>query len=102
MNRACDEDDEAVLRDGIRRYFPDADGPTLAMQTCLFTNSPDEHFVIGRLEGAPRAVIAAGFSCYGFKFCTVVGEILADLTLDAGMRHDVALFAPNRFQVALS
>jgi sarcosine oxidase len=96
MDRGCSPEDEAVLREGIRRYFPDADGPTLAMTTCLFTNTPDEHFVIDVLEGASRVCIAAGFSGHGFKFCSVVGEILADLSLDGATRHDISLFSLAR------
>jgi sarcosine oxidase len=100
MDRACHAEDEAVLREGVRRFFPDADGPTLAMTTCLFTNTRDEHFVIDRLPHAPRVAVAAGFSGHGFKFCSVVGEILADLTLDGGTRHDIALFALARLPIA--
>jgi len=92
----CHKQDEEVLRAGIRRYFPDADGPTLAMKPCLFTNTPDEHFVIDVLEQTPRICIAAGFSGHGFKFCSVVGEILADLALDGATRHDIALFSLAR------
>jgi sarcosine oxidase len=96
MDRTCHPEDEETLRDGIRRYFPDANGPTIAMKTCLFTNTPDEHFVIDLLEKDPRVCIAAGFSGHGFKFCSVVGEILADLTLNGGTRHDISLFALAR------
>jgi len=96
MDRRPNRDDEEVLREGIRRYFPDADGPTMAMKTCLFTNTRDEHFVIDLLDRDPRIAIAAGFSGHGFKFCSVVGEILADLALDGGTRHDISLFALNR------
>jgi sarcosine oxidase len=84
-----------VLRDGICRYFPDADGPTLAMKTCIFTNTRDEHFIITRPAGS-RITVAAGFSGHGFKFCSVVGEIMAELALDGGTRHDISLFAPDR------
>jgi sarcosine oxidase len=100
MDRGCHPDDEALLRDGIRRYFPDADGPTLAMKTCLFTNTADEHFVVDRLPDLPHVAIAAGFSGHGFKFCSVVGEILADLVLDGGTRHDIALFSLSRPRIA--
>jgi sarcosine oxidase len=100
MDRTCHAEDERVLRDGIRRFFPDADGPTLAMKTCLFTNTPDEHFVIDRLPGTPRVAIAAGFSGHGFKFCSVVGEILADLALEGGTRHDISLFPLARLPIA--
>jgi sarcosine oxidase len=95
MDRECHDEDERVLREGLRRYFPDADGPTQAMKTCIFTNTSDEHFVITRPAGS-RMAVAAGFSGHGFKFCTVVGEILADLALDGGTRHDISLFAPDR------
>ncbi|HET7597286.1 MAG TPA: hypothetical protein VFK15_10170, partial [Burkholderiales bacterium] len=74
-----------------------ADGPMLDMKACLFTNSPDEHFMID-LHPEHRAVaIAAGFSGHGFKFCSVVGEIMADLALEGRTRHDIALFRLDRF-----
>ncbi|MGZ8267518.1 MAG: FAD-dependent oxidoreductase, partial [Burkholderiales bacterium] len=78
------------------RYFPDADGATLEMKACLFTNSPDEHFIIDVLPDAPQVAVAAGFSGHGFKFCSVVGEVLADLTLDGRSRHNTALFRLDR------
>jgi sarcosine oxidase len=96
-DRACYPDDEVVLREGIRRYFPDADGPTMAMKTCLFTNSPDEHFILDVLPGQTQVSVAAGFSGHGFKFCSVVGEIMAELALDGATRHDLALFRLSRF-----
>jgi sarcosine oxidase len=89
---ACHPEDEAVLREGIRRYFPDADGPTLASQACLFTNTSDEHFIIDRHPDHDRVALAAGFSGHGYKFCSVVGEILADLTLEGGTSWDIDLF----------
>jgi sarcosine oxidase len=96
MDRECHPADEETLRDGIRRYFPDANGPTVAMKTCMFTNTPDEHFVIDVLEQAPRVCVAAGFSGHGFKFCSVVGEVLADLALEGGTGWDVSLFSLTR------
>ncbi len=91
MDRECHDEDERVLREGLRRYFPDADGPALAMKTCIFTNTRDEHFIIARPAGS-RVTVAAGFSGHGFKFCSVVGEIMADLALAGGTRHDISLF----------
>jgi sarcosine oxidase len=96
MDRQCHAEDEDVLRECIRRYFPDANGPTMAMKTCMFTNTRDEHFLIDLIEHDPRVAIAAGFSGHGFKFCSVVGEILADLALDGGSRHDISLFSMRR------
>jgi glycine/D-amino acid oxidase-like deaminating enzyme len=65
--------------------------------TCMYTNTPDGHFVIAVHPHHPRVAVAAGFSGHGFKFAPVVGEILADLALDGSTRHPVALFHPRRF-----
>lgn len=97
MDRDCHPEDEAVLRTFSRRYFPDGDGPTLSMRTCLFTNTPDGHFVIDAHPESANVYIAGGFSGHGFKFCSVVGEILADLAQDGRTRHDIALFRAARF-----
>jgi sarcosine oxidase len=96
MDRECHPEDEAVLREAISRYFPDANGAALAMKTCLFTNSPDEHFIIDRLPDAKHVAIAAGFSGHGFKFCSVVGEVLADLALEGATPHGIDLFRLDR------
>jgi sarcosine oxidase len=62
----------------------------------MFTNTPDEHFLIDHYPGASQVVIAAGFSGHGFKFCSVVGEIAADLALGGTTTHDIELFRLNR------
>jgi sarcosine oxidase len=90
-------DDELPLRSFAERYFPDGAGPTLALKTCLFEPSPDEHFLIDFHPDTPNAVVGAGFSGHGFKFCTLVGEVLADLAVDGGTRHDIGLFRLDRF-----
>jgi sarcosine oxidase len=89
--------DEAALRAFAERYFPGGAGPTIALKTCLFEPSPDEHFLLDLHPEAPSAVVGAGFSGHGFKFCSVVGEILADLAVDGETRHDIGLFRFDRF-----
>jgi sarcosine oxidase len=63
----------------------------------MFTNTPDEHFVIDALPDAPEIIVASPCSGHGFKFVSVVGEILADLALEGGTRHDISLFRLSRF-----
>jgi len=89
--------DEEALRRPVERHFPDAAGPTTALKVCMFTNSPDEHFLIDRHPEHPEVTVAAGFSGHGYKFCSVVGEILADLALEDETLHDVRLFRLDRF-----
>ena len=97
MDRDAHPEDEMALRGFTRRYMPLAAGPTLALKTCIFTNTPDEHFILDVHPGYPQVSIAAGFSGHGFKFCSVVGEIMADLAQEGDTRHDLGLFRLNRF-----
>jgi sarcosine oxidase len=59
--------------------------------------TPDEHFVIDRHPRWPQVALACGFSGHGFKFASVVGEVLADLTLDGTTRHPIGFLALARF-----
>jgi sarcosine oxidase len=78
--------DEATFRPVLREMIPQADGPLLSMKVCLYTNSPDHHFVIDRHPTFDRVTVACGFSGHGFKFASVVGEILADLAIDGATK----------------
>ena len=100
LDRACTDEDEAVLREGLARYFPQANGPVLSMKACMFTNTPDGHFIIDALPDAPNVFVAAGFSGHGFKFSSVVGEIMADLATRGETAHDISLFRLDRFEGA--
>jgi sarcosine oxidase len=97
MNREPEAPDEELLRSFARRYFPDGAGATLMLKTCLFTNSPDRHFILDRHPAYPEVAIAAGFSGHGYKFCSVVGEVMADLVQGGHPRHDIEFFRLRRF-----
>src|SRR5690606_31668908 len=88
IRREVDGEDEAILRRCIGRYFPRADGPTMALHACMFTNTPDEHFIIDTLPGNEDVIVASPCSGHGYKFASVVGEILADLALSGRSRFD--------------
>ncbi len=96
VRREIDREDEATLTRFNRRYFDDRLGDALAYKTCIYTNTPDSHFVVDRLPGHSRCWLAAGFSGHGYKFCAGIGEILADLVVDGTTRQDIALFAAGR------
>ena len=89
--------DEAILREGLERFFPGANGELLAARACLFTNTPDEHFIIDTLPGFPEVVVASPCSGHGYKFASVVGEILADLATGRTPPFDLTLFSMARF-----
>jgi sarcosine oxidase len=92
--------DEEVLRAFTARYFPAAAGTTMGLRSCMFTNTPDEHFVIDLLPAEPRVVVASPCSGHGFKFSSVIGEIIADLVARGATTHDTELFKLSRFAAA--
>lgn len=89
--------DEATFRPALGTYLPDAAGTTLATRVCLYTNSPDHHFILGPHPTRPNVTLAAGFSGHGFKFATVVGEALADLATRGRTDLPVDFLSPARF-----
>ncbi|MGH7515637.1 MAG: N-methyl-L-tryptophan oxidase [Gemmatimonadales bacterium] len=97
MNRDPEPEDEELLRGFARRYFPEGEGPTLMLKACIFTNTPDRHFILDRHPAHPEISIAAGFSGHGYKFCSVIGEVMADLVQDERGRHDIGFFRLGRF-----
>jgi sarcosine oxidase len=98
--REPEPEDEDLLRAFARRYFPDGAGPTMMLKACLFTNSPDRHFILDRHPDHPEVAIAAGFSGHGYKFCSVIGEVMADLAYHGQTRHDIEFFRLKRFAAA--
>jgi sarcosine oxidase len=91
-------EEAATMRQWLADHLPGlAAGGWLSATPCLYTLTPDEHFVLGIHPDQPRVAVACGFSGHGFKFVPVVGEILADLVLDDVTRHDIATFDPARF-----
>jgi sarcosine oxidase len=89
--------DELPLRAFAERHLPEGAGSTVALKTCLFELSADEHFLVDRHPESDAVIVGAGFSGHGYKFCSVVGEILADLAIDGSTRHDIGLFRLDRF-----
>ena len=98
IDREVHPEDEEILRQAVNRYFPLAAGKLLDRKTCMYTNTPDEHFMIGTLPGQPQVSVAAGFSGHGFKFASVIGEIMADLAQNGATEHDINLFRLDRFK----
>jgi sarcosine oxidase len=90
-------DDEVCWMTGVlERYLPGAAREVLMTVTCLYTMTPDSHFVIDRHPEWPQVVFAAGFSGHGFKFASVMGEALADLALEGASRLPIGFLSFRR------
>lgn len=97
VDRAVTKDEVQTACRALASWLPDAVGRHLRSAVCLYTNTPDEHFIISPHPHHPNVVLAGGFSGHGFKFAPTVGEILADLALEGHTRHPIGLFSPARF-----
>jgi sarcosine oxidase len=80
------------IRSVIRRFLPEADGALRSASACLYTCTPDEHFWIDRHPRHANVLIASPCSGHGFKFASVIGEILADLTTRGAASFDLSIF----------
>ncbi|MGH2500382.1 MAG: N-methyl-L-tryptophan oxidase [Candidatus Limnocylindria bacterium] len=97
LDRAPRAADEARVRRFLERYLPGANGPLRATTVCMYTKTPDEHFVIDRHPASADVVFASACSGHGFKFASVVGEILADLALEGRTSLPIAFLSLRRF-----
>jgi sarcosine oxidase len=97
VDREIHETDLRGIIDRLKVRMPALDGEVVRAKTCLYTMTPDEHFVIGKHPQFSSCSIACGFSGHGFKFASVVGEILADLAIHGSTAYPIGLFSPKRF-----
>lgn len=100
IDRTVHPEEIAAMRSCVREHIPGLDGPLVHAATCMYTCTPDGHFVIDRHPQYENVIIGSPCSGHGFKFVPVIGEILADLATQGGTRHPIALFGTSRFGAA--
>lgn len=98
VNRAIDKKSEETLIAYVTQFLPEACESTITMKTCLYTNTPDFNFIIDFVPDQGKDVVmAGGFSGHGFKFVSVIGEILADLALKGKTDLPIGFLSASRF-----
>lgn len=99
LRRDWEEAEALEVRDRLAEVIPALGGGEVARaKVCMYTNTPDLHFALGAHPGCEQVTVACGFSGHGFKFSTVVGEILAELTLEGHTRHPIAALQASRLR----
>ena len=99
--REVDGTEVDALRAVLERYMPGAAGVVKAVSTCLYTNTPDHHFIVDRHPAHAQVLYACGFCGHGFKFASVMGEVLADLALDGITRRPIGFLSAARFAASV-
>ena len=89
--------DKATILDTVAQFLPAAKGPVLSAQTCLYTMAPDGDFVIDRILGQERILLASPCSGHGFKFAPAIGDALAELAVTGRTSYDLSRFRIGRF-----
>ena len=97
VDRSLHAADVERIRTFSRRNVPAADGPLRTSAVCLYTNTPDLHFVVDVHPEVEGVAFASACSGHGFKFAPVIGEILADLALTGSTARPIDLFRWDRF-----
>jgi len=98
LDREVSGAEREEMRALLAERIPGLAGEHVDARVCMYTLTPDEHFVIDLLPGsAGRVAVAAGFSGHGFKFTPLIGEILADLALHGATEHPIGFLAAARF-----
>ena len=100
VRRTISAEEDAMVRALVERVLPDAAGRQVESRVCLYTNTPDGHFVIDRHPAHDEVTVLSPCSGHGFKFASAIGEIAADLVLDGGCRFDLEPFRLARFSPA--
>jgi sarcosine oxidase len=102
VDRTPSASDEERVRAWLRRRMPLANGKRRDAKVCMYTNTPDANFIVDRLADHPNVFIASACSGHGFKFSSVIGEILADLVLDGQTRHPIGFLSAKRLASNIS
>ncbi|MFL2597898.1 MAG: N-methyl-L-tryptophan oxidase [Flavobacteriaceae bacterium] len=97
VNKNISKDEQRTIIETIRKFIPEGIDSISSIKTCLYTYSPDEDFILDFYNKNKDVVIGAGFSGHGFKFASVIGEIIAELVIKGKSIHPINFLKSNRF-----
>ena len=97
VEREVTEEDIAPVRSFASRRMKGLDSPPIASTTCLYTNTPDFQFAVGPHPDDGRAFVVSACSGHGFKFASVLGEIVSSRISGDKTDYDVSFLSPDRF-----
>ncbi|KAK2831363.1 hypothetical protein Q7C36_016449 [Tachysurus vachellii] len=96
-DRQTDRREVDALSGYISRCFPGLVPVPAVVESCMYTITPDKHFVLDRHPSYSNIVIGAGFSGHGFKFGPVVGKVLCEMSMGQNPSYDLSPFSIHRF-----
>lgn len=97
IDRTVRDSDLEPMRVYLRATLPEVTPVPSRTQVCMYTNTPDHHFMIGSPPGMPSVTVISACSGHGFKYAPVLGDAAADLALDGRTAYPIQRFSPDRF-----
>jgi sarcosine oxidase len=100
VDRTVRPQDWASLGRFLQECLPQVEPEPQRSSVCMYTLSPDRHFIVDRFPGHEHVAYGAGFSGHGFKFTPVIGRVLVDLAIDGHTRYPVDFLSARRDAIA--
>ena len=99
IDRRVSESDTRKVEGFVEQALAGLEPEVVKAQVCMYSNTPDRHFLVGEVPGMERVTVLGGFSGHGFKFASVLGEVAADLATTGATSYPIELFTPARVLV---
>ena len=100
VDRTVQEEDREAVRRYAKHRFPQLSTTVTYEKVCLYTNTPEEDFIVDAIPGLPGGYVISGCSGHGFKFTPLLGQIAAHLATDMPLSYDLSRFQLSRFSSA--
>ncbi len=91
------EKESKLIKEFMLDYIPKGYKSVLSIKSCIYTYTEDGHFILEKHKDYKNVSVACGFSGHGFKLAPLVGEILADLSLEGKTDNPIAFLSSDRF-----
>lgn len=102
LDRTISQRDINMMRSTLQRRLPSlADRDMLSGSVCMYTNTPDSHFIIGEHPKSSDVILGLGFSGHGFKFAPAIGEWLVKIVCGETNNYVSNIFSPLRWELQL-
>ena len=86
---SIDGEDRKLVESFLRNHLPGIGNVFHEQQSCFYTMTTDENFIVDTLPNCPQVVVIAGLSGHGFKFTSVLGKIACELAMDGITKRDI-------------
>jgi sarcosine oxidase len=97
VDRSIDQQERARVENFLADHLPQVSRRLVHHCVCMYTMTPDQHFIVDQYPEFSRVAFATGLSGHGFKFTPVLGKVLAELVLDNRTSEPIGFLALNRF-----